>query len=79
MATAVRSYLTEYKEKLPKEVVFFCTQASKGADSTFQDMANVCVKKPIGTISFLTKEIVQNKYQEKLSEFLRSLGLISTL
>ncbi|MFA7717852.1 MAG: hypothetical protein WC875_04005 [Candidatus Absconditabacterales bacterium] len=79
MATAIRTYLEEYKEKLPKELVFFCTLASKGAESTFQDMANVCGKKPIGIISFLSKEITKNTYQEKLSEFLKSLGLISTL
>jgi hypothetical protein len=42
-------------------------------------MANVCWKKPIGIISFLSKEITKNTYQEKLSEFLKSLGLISTL
>lgn len=79
MATAIRTYLTEYRGKLPKEVVFFCTEASKWSEWTFQDMAAICGKKPVGMISFLSKEISKDSYQEKLSAFLKSLGLISPL
>ena len=79
MSAAIRTYLTEYKNTLPKELVFFCTEARTCPEGVFQDMSMLSSKKPIGRIAFINKEITQNTYQEKLSNFLKSLGLLPSL
>ena len=63
MASAIRTYLTIYEKKLPASLVFFCTQASSWADTTFQEMANITGKKPITTIVCTSKNIAKNQYQ----------------
>jgi hypothetical protein len=77
MATAIRAYITLYEKKFPSSLLFFCTQANGWAKETFQEMAILCGKKPIAEIVFTTKEIVQEKYQERFKFFLskQSLGI----
>jgi hypothetical protein len=41
--------------------------------TTFQDMANVCGRKPILTISFTTREVKSDLYKVKLTNFLNKI------
>ena len=69
MASPVRTYLTEQKDKL-KRVAFFATQGGSGANRTIENMAGICGLKSEAGLVLLSKEIVQDIYQEKLQKFL---------
>jgi menaquinone-dependent protoporphyrinogen IX oxidase len=45
MASPVRSFLQEYKEKLPR-VAFFCTMGGDDASDTFSEMEDLSEKLP---------------------------------
>lgn len=73
MAASIRTYLTQNCDLLPGNIYFFCTQGSSGDMATFQDMANICWKKPILTISFTSKEVKKDTYKTKLNHFLQKI------
>lgn len=73
MAAAIRTYLTQNCKSLPKNIHFFCTQGSSWDMATFQDMANICWKKPIHTISFTTREVKSDLYRVRLNNFLNKI------
>lgn len=75
MATAIRAYITLYEKSFLNSLLFFCTQANGWAKETFQEMAILCGKKPIAEIVFSAKEILQEKYQERLNFFLSQQSL----
>ena len=70
MSTSIRTYLTQNCDLIPENVYFFCTQWHSGDMTTFQDMANICWKKPIHTISFTTREVKSDSYKVRLNNFL---------
>jgi flavodoxin len=69
---AVRTYLEKNKNSLDK-VAFFCTMAGSGAEKAFAEMESVCAKKPVVTLSLLTKEVVGNQHLGKVKGFVRNL------
>lgn len=79
MSAAIRTFLTTYEKQLPASLVFFCVQASSGADSTIQEMANLAGKKPITTIVCSSKEIERNTYQERIEVQLDQAGLLANI
>ena len=79
MSSAIRTFLLTYEKKLPASLVFFCVQASSGADSTIQEMANLSGKKPIATIICSSKDIEKNSYQENIEDQLDQAGLLADL
>jgi len=79
MSAAVRTFLTIYEKKLPASLVFFCTQASAGADSTIQEMANIVGKKPIASIICTSKEIAKNDYMDDIEEQLAQSWLLNNI
>lgn len=73
MAASIRAYLTQNSNSLPENIYFFCTQWSSWDVATFQDMANICWKKPIHAISFTTKEVKSDSYKVRLNNFLQKI------
>lgn len=73
MAASIRTYLTQNCDSLPENIYFFCTQWSSWDIATFQDMANVCWKRPIHTVSFTTKEVKSDAYKVRLNNFLQKI------
>ena len=79
MAAAVRTFLLIYEKKLPASLIFFCTQASSGADSAIQEMAHLSGKKPIATIVCSSKDIEKNSYQEDIETQLAQAWLLANI
>lgn len=68
MATAIRTYIHENKDKFQK-VAFFCTQGGSGAEKAYSHMQELCNKQPISTLTLLTKEVSEDNFIEKIKEF----------
>ena len=68
----VRTYLRNNKAKL-KNVAFFCTMHSSGAENAFTSMEEECGKKPKSTLAILTADVVSGKYAEKIEAFAKTL------
>lgn len=77
MSAAIRTYLTNYEELLPDDLVFFCTQASSWAETAFQEMAKIVGKRPTTTIACSSKEILKDKYTAYIQDQLVSVWLLS--
>jgi flavodoxin len=73
VSPAIRSYIQENKGNLPPKIIFYCTTWNSWERETFQEMIYLCSKKPIWTIYFKTQEILKNKFQEKLKNFLEKI------
>lgn len=69
----VRTYLTKYRNKF-KRIAFFCTYGGSGADKVFNDMAQLCVNKPIATMAITDNEIKKEEYKEKIHEYTNAIG-----
>ncbi|HMS90814.1 MAG TPA: flavodoxin [Candidatus Absconditabacterales bacterium] len=76
MSAAIRTYLTNYEHLLPDSLVFFCTQASSGAETAFQEMAKIVGKRPTTTMVYTSKEILKDKYMSAIQDQLASAGLL---
>lgn len=70
MSASIRTFLIQNCKSLPNNIYFFCTQWHSGDMATFQEMANICWKKPIHTISFTTREVKSDSYKVRLNNFL---------
>lgn len=68
MASPVRTYITENKEKF-KKVAFFCTEGSSGDEATFKEIATITGKSPEGTLAIRKKNISDGSYNDKLKKF----------
>lgn len=71
MAPAVRTFLEDHAEHLPK-VAFFCTMGGSGDVKTFKHMQELCGKEPLACESFIDKNVRSNSqdtYVARLSQF----------
>jgi len=68
----VRTYITKYRNKF-KRVAFFCTFGGSGADKVFNDMAQLCVNKPIATMALTDNEIKKDLYKEKIKKYINAI------
>lgn len=73
MSCAVRTYLTNQKGEM-KKVAFFATHGSDGGDKAVRQMADLIGLKPIAELILTSKEAAQDKYVEKLKEFIGNLA-----
>ena len=73
MASAIRTYITDFWKSFPAKIAFFCTQAGSGHERTFRHMEDLSQKKPAAVADFLTKEIVSDTYKEKMESFLKAI------
>ena len=73
MASAVRTYITENKDKF-KNVAFFATQWWEWDQKKFKDMRELTWKEPVFEIQFLTKEVANGDFKGKLEELMKKYG-----
>ncbi len=69
---AVRTYLTKFKGQF-KKIAFFCTEGGSGGARAFLEMEKICGLKPQVTLELTTREIIKNKYLEKVKNFIKIL------
>jgi menaquinone-dependent protoporphyrinogen IX oxidase len=72
MSTAVRTYLTQYKDSF-RRVAFFCTYQYTDSDP-FEEMASLCGKTPVATLRLhRKKEVKSDQCVAKTEEFVGRL------
>lgn len=71
-STPMRTYIHQHKNHF-KHVAFFCTYGGTGVKTTFDDMEELCGKKPINTLSLKVKEIKNEEHTEKIKKFVQEL------
>jgi flavodoxin len=71
MAPAIRTYIEQNKKKF-KNVAFFCTQASSGAEGTFKEMESIS-KKPVSVLQLKTNQVMRNDFEDEMKNFLSDL------
>ncbi|MEW6686210.1 MAG: flavodoxin [Candidatus Edwardsbacteria bacterium] len=72
MSPAVRTYITENKDKFEK-VAFFCTEGGVGGEQTLKEMEVLCGKKPLSLLELRTEEIMRGKHIQKIKEFIEKV------
>lgn len=69
MAPAIRTYLTQQKDSLPR-LAFFVTTGSSGIDRTFEHMAELSGKPPLATLGLRQRDVQQGDFTKSLREFI---------
>jgi flavodoxin len=72
MAPAIRTYLTENKDRF-KDLAFFCTQGSSGSSQTFKDMGAVAGKRPRASFEATAREVVKKEFVPKAEKFIENI------
>ena len=72
MTPAIRTYITELKDKL-KNVAFFCTEGGSGGQKTFNSMAILCEKTPKSTLEITKSDIKNEEHIDKIKVFIQNL------
>jgi len=72
MTPAIRTYITEFKNKI-KDVAFFCTEGGSGGQKTFDSMENLCEKIPISTLEITKNDIKNGDHKDKIKKFIQDL------
>ena len=73
MSAPVRTYLTTYGKKF-NNVAFFCTFGGN-LGNTYEEMEELCSKKPVRTLSILDKDLKEGKHKDKLKKFINELKI----
>lgn len=73
MASPIRTYLTEQKDKL-KRVAFFVTQGGSGANRTIDNMAEICGLRSESALVLLSREVAKDSYADKLQRFVEEIN-----
>lgn len=73
MSPALRTFVLKYKSQIKKAAIF-TTQGADRRQRIFNDIEELVNQKPVGEIYFTTKEVVQNKYMEKLDDFINAIN-----
>jgi flavodoxin len=72
LSSPIRTYLRENKENFNK-LAFFCTEGGSGEKTAFKEMEKESNKKPIATLTVLTKEVASNNFAKKVDKFIKKL------
>ena len=72
MPSPVRSYLSQYRDKI-RDVAFFCTLGGSGGEATLKAMADLVGKEAKAIMIFYQKEIEESGYSSKVEEFVVEL------
>jgi flavodoxin len=72
VSAPIRTYLTQYKNGL-KDVAFFYTGGDLRNKKVFQQMEDICGKRPVGLLALTEFEVNQGKYDSKVREFAKEL------
>jgi flavodoxin len=66
VSTPIRTYISQYRERF-KEVAFLCTQGGSGHDA-FNDMEDLCGKKPVAILPLRGQEVENGEYTDKVKQ-----------
>jgi len=72
MTPAVRTYITEQKDRLP-QVAFFLTTGGSGIERTFRHMEDLCGKPPKATLGLRQKEVLKGDPAAAVRAFVEKL------
>lgn len=72
MTPAIRTFLRQEKENI-KKFACFVTQGGKNRQKVFEEINKETTEESVANVFFVTKEIAQEKYSEKLDEFARRI------
>ena len=72
MTPAVRTYITEQKDRLP-QVAFFLTTGSSGIERTFRHMEDLCGTPPKATLGLRQKEVLKGDPAAAVRAFVEKL------
>ncbi len=72
ISSPIRAYIEKNKDEL-KNIAIFFTQGSSGAERAKQKLEKFLNKNIENYVIFTSKEIVQNKFDEKLNIFVNNL------
>jgi flavodoxin len=72
VSSPLRSYAAARKERL-RRVAFFCTQGGSGAEKVFRDLAALCGKEPVATLSVNDNELNTHAYARQLEQFVATV------
>ncbi|MBI5345992.1 MAG: hypothetical protein HZB76_02470 [Chlamydiae bacterium] len=75
MAPAVRMYLEQNIHNF-KNIAFFATEQASGSEKAFEEMEQL-VNKKTATSVFLSKEVKNGAFLEKLKKFIETLGIVN--
>jgi len=70
MSTPIRTFLQENRDSI-KRVAFFCTMGGSGDQTTFSQMNFLVKKGSDENLTLLTKEVINNNYEEKINSFIK--------
>jgi flavodoxin len=73
MSSPVRTYITKNKERFPK-VAYFVTYGGTGLEKAMAELAELCGKKPVGTLAINTMNVAQDKYLQSVKEFVAAIS-----
>jgi flavodoxin len=68
ISSPLRSYVAAHKARL-RQVAFFCTQGGSGADKVFRDLAELCGRAPLATLTVNDREVETRAYAQRLEAF----------
>lgn len=70
---AIRTFLTQVMD-YNKKVAFFCTMGGSGAERAFKNMKELLPKsRLIATLALKTVDVKNNKYSDKIKEFIKKI------
>ncbi len=72
MASPVRTYINKQKKYI-KDYALFCTYKGSGANKAFEKIKNELGKEPIATMDIIDKEINNDSYLNKITEFIKKV------
>lgn len=71
VSTPIRTYVAQYRDTF-QQVAFFCTQGGEKTN-VFNELRQLCGKKPLATLHLRRKEVEKGEYREKGKQFSSSL------
>lgn len=72
VSSPVRTYLAQNKSNF-KNLALFCTMGGSGDKRAFAEIEKICGQKPMAMLSLLTKEVIENKSENKIKEFINKI------
>jgi len=72
MSSPMRAFITENRDRF-NAIALFCTQGGDTEGSTFQEMAELCGKTPVASLSLRHDDVVKNTYAARLATFAHEL------
>jgi len=77
MASPIRTYLSQNRERF-KKVAFFCTEGGSGGKKALKAMEDLCGTKPIASLELTGREVVKGGYIQKVEDFINEINRVAS-